>query len=676
MSPFFPAFWAPSPSPSPIAKVLSDDYLLSLVLRSLTRDSFHYALVSKRWYAIARVSLTHLQFKSTIHFSALPDTIRRFSSLTHLELKEYCVLDAKGDALFQCLGATCSQLTHLSVGFQLRIMHVTCNGLSPLFHGCRKLRDLRLLTLHLLPHLPPAVSLLSDLTTLHLCRAVDKDVDRFEHLVLPPESIGALQQLQELRVETGSAFKGLPDSISSLTNLRRLKLIHPSLAHLNPSIGYLPQLQDLDIDMEMLESIPDSFQHLTSLSSLLLLSDKLKRLPEHVMGAMTRLETLLLRWVSLQSLPDTICSLPLSSLSIDYLPALTSLPDNLGALIQLQTLTLFDLPKLRCLPESVGDLQRLKSLKLERVDLLQLPETMCSLPLSSLSIYSCTALTSLPDNLGALVQLETLVLHYLRNLCALPESVGDLQRLRSLRIDEVHLQQLPESLCTRRVRHSLERLYLHGCSELRRLPSQLAMLTRLEELQITSCPRLQSLEPLFASDPALPVTSAAAGPTTACTHTDRSTEPQPQPQHSKEQHTAQKPWGLASLTSLTLSGSPQIASLPDSFSMLSAVSSLTLTRMHGLSHLPQSLGRLQNLTFLKLEYMDKLSVLPKSLGQLKNLETLELCYLPELNSLPGSLRWLPKLKEPLLVDVGRVTEWWWIDDIPYVRSARMRLMLH
>ncbi|CAI5532091.1 unnamed protein product [Closterium sp. Naga37s-1] len=656
MSSFFPAFWAPSPPPSPIAKVLSDDYLLSLVLRSLTRDSFHYALVSKRWYAIARHSLAHLAIKSRIQFSDLPDTIRRFSSLTHIELKEYRLMDARGDALFQCLGATCPQLTHLTVGFQLLIMHVTCNGLSSLFHGCRKLRDLRLLTLNLLPHLPPAVSLLSDLTTLHLCRAVDKDEDRFEQLVLPPESIGALQQLQELRVETGSAFQGLPDSISSLTNLRRLKLIHPSLVHLNPSIGYLPQLQDLDIDMEMLESIPDSFQHLTSLLSFSLLSFGLKRLPEHVMGAMTRLEKLLLRWLSLHNLPDTICFLPLSSLYIRRCNLLTSLPDNLGALIQLQTLTLFSLPELCCLPESVGDLKQLRSLELNHVGLLQLPETIGSLPISYLSIHSCAALTSLPNNLGTLVQLETLKLHWLPNLCALPESVGTLQRLKTLRIEQVGLLELPESLCTGSVRHSLMRLHLCGCRELRRLPPQLAMLTRLEELDMAACTRLQSLEPLFAPHPALALTCSLAS--------GLSIDPAASPDlvHSPPLDPAP--------------ASATIASLPDSFSTLSALSSLTITLMHGLSNLPQSLGRLQNLRFLKLEYMDKLSVLPKSLGQLKNLETLELCYLPELNSLPGSIRWLPKLKEPLLVAVGRVTEWWWIDDIPYVRSARMRLMLH
>ncbi|CAI5517683.1 unnamed protein product [Closterium sp. Naga37s-1] len=408
-SPLFPAFWTSSSPPSPIAEVLSNNYLLSLVLRSLTRDSFHYALVSKQWYAVARFSLTHLRVNSRIQFSVLLDTIRSFSSLTHLELRYCHVSNPNGDAFFQCVGATCPHLTHLTVHYQA-LLHITCNGLSSLFHGCRKLRDLCLLTFNHLTHLPPAVSLLSDLTTLHLCRRTGDDY--FEHLLLPTESIRALQQLREVRSNTGSPLQGLPDSTSSL-------------AHLPSSIGLLPHLQTLDIVMGV-QSIPDSFQHLTSLRSLSLQSQHLMCLPEHVMGAMTRLEELFLRWGSLQTLPDTICSLPLSSLSID----------------------------------------------------------------------ACPALTSLPDNLGSLAHLETLALVNLRNLCALPESVGNLQRLRRLRIESVRLLQLPESLCTGSVRHRLEKLYLRGCSELRRLPPQLPMLTRLQELEITACPRLESLEPL------------------------------------------------------------------------------------------------------------------------------------------------------------------------------------
>ncbi|CAI5512612.1 unnamed protein product [Closterium sp. Naga37s-1] len=206
----------------------------------------------------------------------------------------------------------------------------------------------------------------------------------------------------------------------------------------------------------------------------------------------------------------------------------------------------------------MGAMTRLEKLFLGWVSLQNLPDTICSLPLSSLAIHACPALTSLPDNLGSLAHLETLVLVNLRNLSALPESVGNLQRLRSLQIESVRLLQLPESLCTGNVRHSLQKLYLRGCSELRRLPPQLAMLTRLEELEITGCPRLESLDPLFAPNPALGVTcshasalsvnpapapppdlaprppldpapasatvaptAAAAGPTTACTHTDK-----------------------------------------------------------------------------------------------------------------------------------------------------------
>ncbi|CAI5457453.1 unnamed protein product [Closterium sp. Yama58-4] len=555
---FLPSFLFPTLAPSPplstIEKVLSDDYLLSLVLRSLTRDSFHYALVSKRWYAAARFSLAHLVIKSKIRFPVLLDTIRTFSSLTRLELQECRVQDSNGDALFQCLSAACPHLTHLTIHYQFR-MHVTCNGLSSLFHGCRKIRDLRLLTLHSLPHLPSAVTLLSDLRTLHLCRCYEYyGVDRFEHIMSPPESIGALQQLQEFRVITGSQFRGLPDAISSLTNLRSLTFSNRSFSQLPTSIADLPHLQTLKIEMDKLKVIPDSFEHLTGLRSFSLQSKRVKRVPEHVLGAMVRLKSLYLCCKSIQSLPDSICCLALSSLSILSSPVISSLPDNLGALVQLETLKL------------------------------------CNLP----------------------------------NLQYLPESMGDLPRLRSLEINQLGLLQLPEKLCTGSVRHSLEGLYLCECRELRQLPPQFGMLTRLEELDITSCSRLESLEPLLAPYP---------------------------PMGAQAQAQAQQPWGLASLTSLSLCRCSRIPSLPDSFSMLSALSSLTLTHMHGLSNLPESLGELVSLRSLKLQYSNKLSSLPESLGQLKNLETLELCYLPELNSLPGSLRWLPKLKEPLLIDV-------------------------
>ncbi|CAI5955249.1 unnamed protein product [Closterium sp. NIES-64] len=427
-------------------------------------------------------------------------------------------------------------------------MQVTCDGLSTLFHGCRKLRDLRVLTLHRLPHLPPNVTLLSDLRTLHLCRHTRfYSEDHLENLIASPERIGALQQLQELRVAAGSAFQGLPDSIGSLTNLRSLTFTNPSLSHLPTSIGRLPHLQTLEIEMEKLEWIPDSFQHLTHLRSLSLHSKCLTRgVPEHVMGAMLRLKAL--------------------SLSC---PEIDSLPDNLGALIQLETLKLENLPYLRCLPESMGELQR----------------------------------------------------------------------LRLLEIDQVGLRQLPESLCTGSMRHSLEKLYLRECIELKQLPPQLPMLTRLQDLEITFCQSVESLDPLLAPDPALGVTASfAAAP--------------------------------------DIAPRPPLDPAPASATVAPTATAAGPSAGSEVNTLPRSLGQLQNLRVLKLQHMDKLSVLPESLGQLKHLETLELCFLPELNSLPKSLHQLPKLKEPFLLEVGRVTKWWWIDYLPSVRSAKMRLMIH
>ncbi|CAI5507986.1 unnamed protein product [Closterium sp. Naga37s-1] len=176
------------------------------------------------------------------------------------------------------------------------------------------------------------------------------------------------------------------------------------------------------------------------------------------------------------------------------------IPESFQQLTGLRSFSLQSKRVKRAPEHVVGAMVRLKSLSLSCRSIQSLPDAMCSLPLSSLSILSSPVITSLPENPGALVLLETLKLCNLPNLQYLPESVGDLQRLRSLEISQLGLLQLPEKLCTGSVRHSLEGLYLRDCSGLRQLPPQLAMLTRLEELEITSCSRLESLEPLLAPD--------------------------------------------------------------------------------------------------------------------------------------------------------------------------------
>ncbi|CAI5497640.1 unnamed protein product [Closterium sp. Naga37s-1] len=424
--------------PFPVER-LPDD-VLALVLRALAQTSFRHALVSKRWLRLATSALSHLtiqhrgpkpdyltfiEMQTSEHFRnaqlawlplpRLLSAMRRFPNLTHVSLSVFSIVSADGDALFQCLAATCPLLSHLTVEHQFR-MAVTVDGLALLFHGCRKLREFRLLTTFCLPHLPPSLSLLTDLQTLHVCAHPLYGDDSLQELVSPPESIGALQQLRELRIRAGTSFQGFSRTVTKLPN----------------AIGDLARLETLEIELDGLECIPESFQLLTGLKTLFLQSENLECLPENVMAGLT----------------------------------------------QLQHLSLHACNALEILPESI-----------------------CFLPLSSLSISSCSSLTSLPHHIGALSHLQTLKLLYLDNIRALPESMGNLPRLKTLEVNLPALKHMPEGLCESSLQACLGKLSLCNCEQLRELPHSLYKLTRLQSLHIESCSHVKSLKPLTPPTP-------------------------------------------------------------------------------------------------------------------------------------------------------------------------------
>ncbi|CAI5532566.1 unnamed protein product [Closterium sp. Naga37s-1] len=398
---------------------LPDD-VLALVLRSLARTSFRHALVSKRWYRLATSALSHLtirhqnlsmqEIRDSDHFRnaqlawlplpRLLSALRRFPTLTHVSLGEFSIVSADGDALIRCLAATCPFLSHLTVEHQFR-MAVTVDGLASLFHGCRKLRELRLLTTDGLPHLPPSLSLLTDLQTLHVCAHPLYGDDSLQELVSPPESIGALQQLRELRVSAGSSFQGLGECVGRLTDLRKLSIgtthLSRTVTKLPDAIGDLDRLESLEVELDGLECIPESLQLLTGLKSLSLQSKRLQRLPGNVMAGLTQLQSLSLHACdSLGILPESICFLPLSSLSISSCSSLISLPHHIGALSHLETLKLLSLDNIRVLPESLGDLPQLITLELDLPALEHLPERFLAERVIIGALFSMMEVISLP----------------------------------------------------------------------------------------------------------------------------------------------------------------------------------------------------------------------------------------------------------------------------------------
>ncbi|CAI5483808.1 unnamed protein product [Closterium sp. Yama58-4] len=671
--------------PFPLER-LPDD-VLALVFRALAQTSFRHALVSKRWLRLATSALSHLTIRhrdlstqeilrdsehsrnAQLAWLPLPrllSALRRFPALTHVSLGEFSIVSADGDALFQCLAATCPFLSYLTVEHQFR-MAVTVDGLESLFRGCRKLRDLRLLTIDGLPHLPASLSLLTDLQTLHVCAHPRYGEDSLQELISPRESIGALQQLRELRIRAGASFQGLGESVGLLRNLRKLSIstcFARTITKLPDAIGDLARLETLEIEQGELESIPESFQLLTGLKALFIQSKNVQSLPENVMAGLTQLQSLSLHECNaLEILPESICFLPLSSLSISSCSSLNSLPHHIGALSHLLTLKLLYLDNIRALPESLSNLPQLKTLEMDLPTLQHLPERLCESSLSSslekLSLTNCYQLKKLPPSLYKLTRLESLHIESCSEINSLkpltpanhPEGSGS--GLESLSPIE---RVIIAALCTAAVFAvmlliSLPLLTVRGLIG----PSSAAVLafigTRSGSLLVVVASLLLvvvllliSLVPSAWLYPAMLLAAAllvflfldtvtsAPGPASAPDVVAASAPP-PAPtcvsipiSDSATNTTEQHP-GLVSLTILKVSDCPMISSLPENFSF-PALHTLTL----------HSLGNLEN--FLDL-----------------------------------SSRQLPQLQHLELEGVGAEADPWLLDCLPGVRLRRMRWLL-
>ncbi len=123
---------------------------------------------------------------------------------------------------------------------------------------------------------------------------------------------------------------------------------------------------------------------------------------------------------------------------------LTSLPNSIGDLSNLQELNLFK-NDLTYLPDTIGNLSNLKELNLRSNYLISLPDTIGNLSnLKVLNLYE-NILTYLPDSIGNLSNLTSLEV-WGNNLTSLPDSIGNLSNLTSLDVWGNNLTSLPDSI--------------------------------------------------------------------------------------------------------------------------------------------------------------------------------------------------------------------------------------
>jgi len=263
----------------------------------------------------------------------------------------------------------------------------------------------------------------------------------------------------------------------------------------------------------------------------------------------------------------------LTLLNLRRCRSLTSLPCNIS-LDSLKALILSDCSNLEKFPKIVGNMKRLKELKLDGTAIKELPLSIGHLSgLTLLDLQICKSLTSLPCNIS-LDSLEILFLSGCSKLEKVPETVGNMKRLKELKLDGTAIKELPLS-----IGHlsGLTILNLEGCKSLTSLPCNIS-LDSFEILVLSGCWKLEKVPEIMGN--------------------------------------------MKRLKELELNGTA-IKELPLSIGRLSGLTRLNLANCKSLLTLPSVVCNLTSLQYLILCGCSKVDEMPKDLGNLKQLKFLD-----------------------------------------------------
>jgi Leucine-rich repeat (LRR) protein len=143
-----------------------------------------------------------------------------------------------------------------------------------------------------------------------------------------------------------------------------------------------------------------------------------------------------------------------------------------------------EMSDLQCeaLPEAITDVWSLQARYLKSSNLLELPESIGKLKkLRTLKLSSFSQLKTLPDSIGDCQMLSTLDLNHCRAFEDLPNSIGRNKSLSVLRLVSTRIRRLPSGITTL---ENLEYLRIKQSYKLVGLPEGIGNLTNLKELDL------------------------------------------------------------------------------------------------------------------------------------------------------------------------------------------------
>ncbi|XP_059066955.1 disease resistance protein Roq1, partial [Cryptomeria japonica] len=207
---------------------------------------------------------------------------------------------------------------------------------------------------------------------------------------------------------------------------------------------------------------------------------KLRRFPNSI-GCLNVLKKMVIRFcTNIESLPEEFCRLQLlEHLELCGCEKLSSLPSSFGDLTNLRYLDLSWCSKLRELPVSFKKLILLQSISLHGCEELMLrsDDFQNITKLVFLNLSGCEQLEELPRDVTNQVYLRELHLDGAKRLRELPIQIGELSRLRKMKIGSELLIGFPNSLGDL---SSLTHLII-SCPSVESLPTSLGNLSSLTD---------------------------------------------------------------------------------------------------------------------------------------------------------------------------------------------------
>jgi hypothetical protein len=174
-----------------------------------------------------------------------------------------------------------------------------------------------------------------------------------------PEYITKITGLSRLKI-TGNKLTELPDSFSDLKNLSYVNLSRNDFEVFPRPLTELPNLKTLEMSHTQLRELPEYITKMKKLKSLWMNSGNLTEIPNYV-SELTNLRTLNISRHNLTELPEGICKLKnLRELFVAE-NKLKTIPECIGELTNLKDLTI-SFNNLKDLPDSIGTLPKLGEL--------------------------------------------------------------------------------------------------------------------------------------------------------------------------------------------------------------------------------------------------------------------------------------------------------------------------